>query len=58
MNDNSCYSANQLVFRYCIQKGGIEVFSNKDVIFLDWNVSIMYCIVCNYMDMRINLLII
>lgn len=53
MNDNSCYSANQLVFRYCIQKGGIEVFSNKDVIFLDWNVSIMYCIVCNNMDMRI-----
>lgn len=55
MNDNSCYSANQLVLRHCIQKGGTEVPSNKDVTSLDWNVSIMYCIVCNYMDMRINL---
>lgn len=53
MNDNSCYSANQLVLRHCIQKGGTEVPSNKDVTSLDWNVSTMYCIVCNNMDMRI-----
>lgn len=44
MNDNSCYSANQLVLRHCIQKGGTEVPSNKDVTSLDWNVSIMYCL--------------
>ena len=39
MNDNS-NSANQLVLRHCIQKGGTEVPSNKDVTSLDWNVSI------------------
>ena len=38
MNDNSG-SANQLVLRHCIQKGGTEVPSNKDVTSLDWNVS-------------------
>lgn len=38
MNDNSD-SANQLVLRHCIQKGGTEVPSNKDVTSLDWNVS-------------------
>ncbi|KAK2154836.1 hypothetical protein LSH36_256g05021 [Paralvinella palmiformis] len=36
MNDNS-NSANQLVLRHCIQKGGTEVPSNKDVTSLDWN---------------------
>lgn len=30
---------NQLVLRHCIQKGGTEVPSNKDVTSLDWNVS-------------------
>ncbi|CAG0886039.1 unnamed protein product, partial [Darwinula stevensoni] len=30
-------SANQLVLRHCIQKGGTEVPSNKDVTSLDWN---------------------
>lgn len=39
MNDNS-NSANQLVLRHCIQKGGTEVPSNKDVTSLDWNVSL------------------
>lgn len=29
----------QLVLRHCIQKGGAEVPSNKDVTSLDWNVS-------------------
>ena len=38
MNDNS-NSANQLVLRHCIQRGGTEVPSNKDVTSLDWNVS-------------------
>ena len=38
MNNNS-NSANQLVLRHCIQKGGTEVPSNKDVTSLDWNVS-------------------
>lgn len=38
MSDNST-SPNQLVLRHCIQKGGTEVPSNKDVTSLDWNVS-------------------
>lgn len=41
MNDNS-NSANQLVLRHCIQKGGTEVPSNKDVTSLDWNVNIPF----------------
>ncbi len=41
MNDNS-NNANQLVLRHCIQKGGTEVPSNKDVTSLDWNVSAYY----------------
>ncbi len=41
MNDNS-NSANQLVLRHCIQKGGTEVPSNKDVTSLDWNVSYFF----------------
>ena len=40
MNDNSG-NANQLVLRHCIQKGGAEVPSNKDVTSLDWNVSLL-----------------
>lgn len=32
-------SPNQLVLRHCIQKGGAEVPSNKDVTSLDWNVN-------------------
>jgi len=32
-------NSNQLVLRHCIQKGGAEVPSNKDVTSLDWNVS-------------------
>lgn len=36
MGDNST-SPNQLVLRHCIQKGGTEVPSNKDVTSLDWN---------------------
>lgn len=36
MNENSP-SPNQLVLRHCIQKGGTEVPSNKDVTSLDWN---------------------
>lgn len=38
MSDNSA-SPNQLVLRHCIQKGGAEVPSNKDVTSLDWNVK-------------------
>lgn len=37
MSDNSA-APNQLVLRHCIQKGGTEVPSNKDVTSLDWNV--------------------
>ncbi|KAE8749274.1 hypothetical protein FOCC_FOCC003981 [Frankliniella occidentalis] len=36
MSDNS-NSPNQLVLRHCIQRGGTEVPSNKDVTSLDWN---------------------
>lgn len=41
MSDNSS-SPNQLVLRHCIQKGGTEVPSNKDVTSLDWNVSLQF----------------
>jgi transducin (beta)-like 1 len=37
MNENGTGSAGQLVLRHCIQKGGTEVPSNKDVTSLDWN---------------------
>lgn len=40
MSDNSS-SPNQLVLRHCIQKGGTEVPSNKDVTSLDWNVRVV-----------------
>lgn len=36
LSDNST-SPDQLVLRHCIQKGGTEVPSNKDVTSLDWN---------------------
>lgn len=36
MSDNTT-NPNQLVLRHCIQKGGTEVPSNKDVTSLDWN---------------------
>ena len=39
INENNTSSGNQLVLRHCIQKGGTEVPSNKDVTSLDWNVS-------------------
>lgn len=32
--------AGQQVLRHCIQKGGTEVPSNKDVTSLDWNVRV------------------
>lgn len=38
MSDNPATTPNQLVLRHCIQKGGAEVPSNKDVTSLDWNV--------------------
>lgn len=41
MDDTSNAQAQQLVLRHCIQKGGTEVPSNKDVTSLDWNVSIL-----------------
>lgn len=37
MSDNS-QAPNQLILRHCIQKGGAEVPSNKDVTSLDWKV--------------------
>ncbi|CAG7667495.1 unnamed protein product [Allacma fusca] len=37
MQDNNAAPQNQLVLRHCIQKGGTEVPSNKDVTSLDWN---------------------
>lgn len=45
MSDNSA-APNQLVLRHCIQKGGTEVPSNKDVTSLDWNVSLNLVIYC------------
>lgn len=41
MSDNPATTPNQLVLRHCIQKGGAEVPSNKDVTSLDWNVGIV-----------------
>lgn len=40
MGDGS-NAPNQLVLRHCIQKGGTEVPSNKDVTSLDWNVRLI-----------------
>lgn len=37
----------QLVLRHCIQKGGAEVPSNKDVTSLDWNVSFLIWLFLN-----------
>ncbi|XP_076311673.1 transducin beta like ebi isoform X2 [Tachypleus tridentatus] len=37
MSDNIGAGPNQLVLKHCIQKGGTEVPSNKDVTSLDWN---------------------
>ncbi|XP_015782775.1 F-box-like/WD repeat-containing protein TBL1XR1-A [Tetranychus urticae] len=37
LNDKSNAVANQMVLRHCIQRGGAEVPSNKDVTSLDWN---------------------
>lgn len=49
MSDNPATTPNQLVLRHCIQKGGAEVPSNKDVTSLDWNVSYIiynyYCLI-------------
>jgi len=45
MNENGSGSAGQLVLRHCIQKGGAEVPSNKDVTSLDWNVSYIIIII-------------
>lgn len=42
MSDNPATTPNQLVLRHCIQKGGAEVPSNKDVTSLDWNVCFNY----------------
>lgn len=41
---DSAASSNQLVLRHCIQKGGTEVPSNKDVTSLDWNVRYNRCV--------------
>lgn len=35
-------SPSQLILRHCIQKGGTEVPSNKDVTSLDWNVCFFF----------------
>lgn len=43
MSDNPATTPNQLVLRHCIQKGGAEVPSNKDVTSLDWNVCLLFC---------------
>lgn len=41
MSDNIS-STHQLVLRHCIQRGGTEVPSNKDVTSLDWNVGLRF----------------
>lgn len=38
----SSQAPNQLVLRHCIQKGGTEVPSNKDVTSLDWKVKLFF----------------
>lgn len=47
MSDNN-NSANQLVLQHCIQRGGTEVPSNKDVTCLDWNVSALHALLLSY----------
>jgi len=41
---DSSGSPSQLILRHCIQKGGTEVPSNKDVTSLDWNVCNLFSI--------------
>lgn len=56
MSDNSA-APNQLVLRHCIQKGGTEVPSNKDVTSLDWNVRTktnLKCIKLNFFSKHVN----
>jgi len=50
MNDTPAptSSANQLVLHHCIQKGGTEVPSNKDVTSLDWNCDGTYLATGSY----------
>lgn len=45
---------NQLILRHCIQKGGTEVPSNKDVTSLDWNVRniVLFCQFHNFYNSK------
>lgn len=47
MSDNAA-SSQQLVLRHCINKGGAEVPSNKDVTSLDWNCDGTYLATGSY----------
>ncbi|XP_014663532.1 PREDICTED: F-box-like/WD repeat-containing protein TBL1XR1 [Priapulus caudatus] len=46
--DNNSNSPNQLVLQHCIQRGGTEVPSNKDVTSLDWNCDGTYLATGSY----------
>ena len=43
MTNTTVPLGHQQILRHCIQKGGTEVPSNKDVTSLDWNVRIRGC---------------
>lgn len=55
ISDNT--SPNQLILRHCIQKGGTEVPSNKDVTSLDWNVSFISVFSIHYQQDLCKLLL-
>lgn len=48
MSDNAPNNSQQLVLRHCINKGGAEVPSNKDVTSLDWNCDGTYLATGSY----------
>lgn len=59
MSDNPATTPNQLILRHCIQKGGAEVPSNKDVTSLDWNVChyiLTLYIVLLFLEMIISII--
>lgn len=55
---DSSGAPSQLILRHCIQKGGTEVPSNKDVTSLDWNVCFYFNCMPNFLERCILLIII
>ena len=57
MTNTSVPLGHQQILRHCIQKGGTEVPSNKDVTSLDWNVCILLCLILVHLSLLSSLLL-